>query len=92
MKEATASQIRESEYAEGRMGLLLSVHPQEQAMAIARHYVENAKLAVSLLRLLQDIQLAGSEYVHAREAAEFMLRELKRNHARDLGIRLEWPA
>lgn len=65
----------------------------QQAEAIARHYVAHAQIALQALRLIelrqQYEQHLGRNPLNSTISR--LIETIKSNHARDLGIELEWP-
>lgn len=67
----------------------LSMYPQLQAEAIARHYLSHLEIAKQLAHCLRHAQYDRSTW--AMEVIQYELALIKTNHLCDLGIPLEWP-
>lgn len=68
----------------------LSEYPNRQAEAIARHYVSNLRIALTLLELIKS-RPHGESGRKVDSIIAHCVEEIKRNHRFTLGLKLEWP-
>lgn len=70
------------------------LHPETQAEAIANHYVTLAMLAIQTLEMIKvkehGPRLGYGEKSPLDDAIEHNIQTIKRAHAYDFGIELEW--
>lgn len=74
-----------------RAGVTLTLHPEAQAEAIARHYIALSTAARDLLALVESRDSFGGRPLEVDSAIAYLVVEIKRRHADDFGLPLEWP-
>ena len=88
MSEKTATQVNLDAMHEAIAFESIARNPELQARKIADHYLANALISQRLLHLCEYRERWGGGDVD--RAINFIVNEIKQNHARDFGIKLEW--
>lgn len=83
----TATEIRAETMAIQSAFQRLAEHPELQVEAIAKHYLAHAYLSKDLVSM---INLRRRNVTGLDEMIQVGIEFIKRNHAHDLGIPLEW--
>jgi hypothetical protein len=89
MKTATQEiESRLDEQQRQRQYAMLGRYENQRARAIAMHYVRNALNAQQLLAIIKLSRESLSQ--DADEIIAALVQDIAKNHAKDLGIKLEW--